>query len=70
MAKAITKQTKKPDYIAYVVSKREGQEKGFWNSIGAAWANADGEGINIVLHALPLGGEIVLRRPKDEADSK
>ena len=55
---------KGPDYIAYVVTKREGQDKSFWTDIGAAWDNKDGEGLNIKLSALPIDGEIVLRRPK------
>jgi hypothetical protein len=59
-----TRQAKGPDFIAYVVTKRDGQDKGFWNAIGAAWNNKDGDGLNIHLNALPLTGEIVLRRPK------
>ena len=59
-----TPQTNGPDYIAYVVTKREGKDKAFWTAVGAAWENKDGEGLNIKLNALPLHGEIVLRRPK------
>ena len=59
-----TPATNGPDYYAYVVTKRESKDKAFWTNIGAAWENKDGEGLNIKLNALPLHGEIVLRRPK------
>ena len=57
--------TKRPDYFAYTVTEREGKDN-FWTAIGAAWENKDGEGLSIRLTALPLDGEIVLRRPKDK----
>jgi hypothetical protein len=59
---------KGPDYIAYHV--REGERgKRYWTRLGAAFAHKDGEGINIQLDVLPVGGfdgRLVLRAPKDE----
>lgn len=58
----MTKQSKSPSHIAYVVRKIG--EKSYFDRIGAAWANADGEGFTIRLNALPMSGEIVIRKPK------
>jgi hypothetical protein len=52
-----------PNYTAYTVVKREGQDD-FWIAIGGAWMHQDGDGFNVVLQALPLDGKIVLRLPK------
>jgi hypothetical protein len=58
---------KHPNLIAYTVSKSDrSDDKGFWTRIGAAWSHKDGDGMTIKLEALPLHGEIVLRRPKDD----
>ncbi len=54
---------KAPAYIAYQV--REGNEKGYFTRIGAAWANKDGKGFNIQLDAVPLDGRITLRVASD-----
>ena len=56
-----------PTYQAYTVIKREGQDD-FWLNIGAAFQHQDGDGYNVVLQALPLGGKIVLRLPKGKED--
>jgi hypothetical protein len=55
-----------PNYQAYTVVKREGQDD-FWLNIGAAFQHQDGEGFNVVLQALPINGKIVLRPPKSDA---
>jgi len=63
---------KGPDYIAYHV--RDGERgKNYWTRLGAAFVHKDGEGINIQLDVLPVGGfdgRLVLRAPKAEADKK
>jgi hypothetical protein len=56
-----------PIYQAYTVIKREGQDD-WWCNIGAAFSHADGNGLNLILQALPLDGKIVLRPPKDDAN--
>jgi hypothetical protein len=55
--------TQQPNYTAYTVIKREGQDD-FWIAIGAAFKHQDGDGYNVVLQALPLDGRVVLRVPK------
>ena len=52
-----------PNYTAYTVVKRDGQDD-FWIAIGGAWMHQDGDGYNVVLQALPIDGKIVLRLPK------
>jgi hypothetical protein len=54
-----TTATKSPAYIAYQV--REGNQKGYFTRVGAAWPNKDGKGFNIQLDAIPLDGRITLR---------
>jgi hypothetical protein len=59
-----------PNYRAYTVIKREGQDD-FWLAIGAAFQHQDGDGFNVVLQALPIDGKIVLRPPKgDDAEPR
>lgn len=53
-----------PSHTAYVV--RNIGEKSYFDRIGAAWENADGNGFTIRLNALPLTGEIVIRKPKSD----
>lgn len=48
-----------PTHVAYQV--RDGNSKGFWHRIGAAWAHKDGKGFNIELTCVPLDGKITLR---------
>ena len=57
--------SQQPNYRAYTVVKREGQDD-FWLAIGAAFMHQDGDGYNIVLQALPIDGKIVLRVPKSD----
>ena len=58
----MSQKSKSPSHIAYVV--RKVGEKSYFDRIGAAWSNADGEGFTIRLNVLPLTGEIVIRKPK------
>jgi hypothetical protein len=58
----------KPAFIAYHVRDGRG-EKGFFTRIGAAFANADGKGYNVVLDCLPIDGRITLRVPSDPPES-
>ena len=62
----MTTQSNQPSYRAYTVIKRDGHDD-FWLSIGAAFFHHDGEGLNIVLQALPIDGKIVLRSAKEAA---
>jgi hypothetical protein len=57
-----------PAYRIYSVSKN-GDKKAIWKEIGAAWANKDGKGLNLVFSARPLeGAQIVLREPKEPTE--
>ncbi len=62
--------TTQPAYRAYTIVKRDGQDD-FWLPIGAAFRHQSGDGLNILLQALPLPGpdgqcKIVLRPPREE----
>lgn len=62
---------KGPDFIAFHVRDGEEKSKSYWTRIGAAWKHKDGEGLNLQLDLVPVGGgKIVLRFPKDEASEK
>lgn len=54
-----TAASKTPSHIAYQVRKSN-SDKGYWTRIGAAWANANGNGFNIQLDAVPVDGRITL----------
>lgn len=56
-------QGKRPDYRAFV--SRQNGDKTYYTEVGAAW-NVASDGISIKLHALPVGGELVLFPPKDD----
>ena len=56
-------------YHAYTVIKRDGQDD-WWCNIGGAFSHADGNGLNLILQALPLDGKVVLRPPKDESNEQ
>ncbi len=56
-----TPRGKKPDLIAYDVRDVEGRKEAVWNTVGAVWLHKDGKGADVLLHALPLTGRIVLR---------
>lgn len=58
-----------PIYQAYTVIKREGQDD-YWLNVGAAFSHADGNGLNVLLQALPINGKLVLRPPKDDDEKK
>lgn len=59
-------ENKSPTHIAYHV--REGNDKGFFTRIGAAWPNRDGKGFNVQLDAVPLNGRITLRLASEKKD--
>ena len=52
-----------PSHFAYQV--RDGNPKGYWTRIGAAWAHKDGQGYSIFLDCIPLDGHISLRANTD-----
>lgn len=60
---------KKPDLIAYDVRDVEGRKEAVWNTVGAVWIHKDGKGADVLLHAVPLSGRIVLRERSEKAGS-
>ena len=51
-------------YRAYVVIKREGKED-YWLNVGRTYAHSKGDGMNLLLNALPVDGKVVLRLAKE-----
>lgn len=60
MTNTTVKSAKAPSHFAYQV-RQTNNGKSFWTRIGSAWANADGQGFNIQLEAVPLDGAITIR---------
>jgi len=63
--------SQQPAYRAYTVIERGEGQDAFWLPIGAAFRHQSGDGLNVILQALPVGTgdgtcKIVLRPPKDE----
>lgn len=60
----------RPTHVVYMV---EGdKDKAFWTKVGSAWQHEKGDGLNIVLSAIPLTGRLVIRKwePKDHNEGK
>ena len=62
-----TAASKTPSHIAYHVHKGN-SDKSYWTRIGAAWANADGNGFNVQVETLPLDGRITLRIASEKSE--
>ncbi len=60
----------KPAFRAYSVIKRSDDKEDYWLNIGAAFEHEDGEGMNVLLQALPIDGKLVLRRYKEEVEEE
>lgn len=63
-------------YDAYIVqpyTDAEGQTKSYWNKVGVAFPNSDGEGFNIdIIPGISVSGSFTIRKrkPKPEAQSQ
>jgi len=57
----------KPVYHAYSVREyeKDGKKDSFWTKIGVAFQHKDGDGLDIILEALPVNGRVTLRKPKE-----
>lgn len=52
-----------PSHGVFVV---EGDgDRAFRTKIGSAWAHGDGQGFNVQLSAIPVGGRLIVRTRKD-----
>lgn len=58
-------------FDAYSVREYEanGEKKSDWTKVGVAFPHSDGKGHNVVLHALPVDGKLVLRLHEPKEDS-
>jgi hypothetical protein len=54
-------QDQQPMYRVYTVIRR-GRNDAFWLNIGVAFYHRDGQGLNVMLQAMPLDDRLVLRR--------
>lgn len=65
--------SKQPTHRIYSVRdvEREGESQAQWNQVGVAWAHKDGNGLDLVLHQLPMvfftDGRLTVRRIREEA---
>lgn len=59
----------RPDWIVNTVVTMEGG-KNRWREIGVGFAGADGETLTVLLDALPVGGRLVLTRPKQRSQGE
>lgn len=57
----------KPSLIAYHV--REVGENSYWDRVGVAFGHRDGQGFDLVLDSLPVGGRVVLRVPTEKPEA-
>ena len=51
----------------FTITEREGQDKSFWNKVGAAFPNQDGS-LNVVLNCNPADGKLHIREPRANGD--
>jgi integrase/recombinase XerD len=63
----MTKETKKPTHIIWQVIGDD--DNAIWNKIGAAWANKDGKGFNLVFDAYPTRGHVTMRVASEKRES-
>jgi len=63
--------SRRPEYTAYSVReyrKPGGAKHSDWTRVGIAWAHKDGDGLDLILDAIPVSGRIAIRKsaPKTE----
>ena len=62
--------TTKPNRPTHALFMVEGEgDNANWTEIGALWPHADGNGFNLDLKAVPLGGRLVIRTRKAKEQS-
>ena len=57
----------KPSFSVYTVIKKEGRDD-YWLNIGAAFDHQSGDGMTILLQALPTDARLVLRKFTEKPD--
>jgi hypothetical protein len=68
-AKTTTTGTRFDAYTVREYEGADGETKGDWSPIGVGFPHKDNRGFNVILHALPVDGKLVLRlhEPKDDS---
>lgn len=61
-------QKRKPPYIAYTVTEQNGSDKDYFTRIGVAFKHSKGDGLTLLLNALPVDGKVVLRAPQEDSN--
>lgn len=56
--------TRKPTHDVYTITPY-GDGQSYWTKVGAAWENQDGS-LNLKLNALPVNGELHVRKPSEK----
>ena len=57
---AATAGPKTPAFQAWHVINKG--DDSFWTKVGAVWPHRDGKGLSLILSAIPMNGEVVLRQ--------
>lgn len=57
----------KPSHDVFSVEERGDGQKPFYRQLGACWPTKSGEGLNLVIHAVPLSGRLLLLPFKDKS---
>ena len=67
----MTSQTpNKPSHRVYAVSKKPGDAKGIWTTVGAIWPHKDKRGFTLKLALVPIAGaELVIREPREQGEA-
>jgi hypothetical protein len=56
-------------HVKDTAAGENGEKRGVWTRVGAAWPNKDGKGYNVVLDVMPLDGRLRLREPMERDDA-
>lgn len=60
-----------PAYEVFAVTRKNPDDKGYWQKIGVLWPHRDGKGFNQKLELLPFAGqEIVIRERSAKTETQ
>ncbi len=58
--------SKKPSHNVYTVRNGKEGSKDYWTKIGVAFAHNDEKGFSVILEALPVDGQLTIRKPESK----
>lgn len=61
--------TNDPVLIAYAAKRNPNTGKTIWAQIGRAYPQKSGNGLNVILDAMPMNGRIILLEPDMDSDA-